>query len=159
MKNKAVFLDRDGVINNPEENYYVFKKSDFKINIHIFERLKEYQEKGYLLIIISNQGGISKGLYTKKQVEELHKYMNNIFLENNITITETYFCPHHSQNENCICRKPDSLLIEKAISRFNIDKSKSFLVGDSKTDAQAAEKAGIKAFIIEKNGELPKLDK
>jgi len=157
MKTKAVFLDRDGVINDPDGNYYVFKKSDFKINIHIFDRLKEYQKQGYLMIIISNQGGISKGLYTKEQVEELHKYMHNIFRQNNINITETYFCPHHSQNEKCICRKPDSLLIEKAIARFNIDKSLSFFIGDSKTDAQAAEKAGIKAFIINKNGFLPQL--
>lgn len=159
MKNKAVFLDRDGVINNPGENYYVFKKEDFVINTHIFSRLKEYIKQGYLLIIISNQGGISKGLYTKEHVEEINQYMNNSLNENNIKITETYFCPHHNNIENCICRKPDSLLIEKAIARFNIDKSQSFFIGDSQTDAQAAIKADVKPIIIKKNDYLPQLPK
>ncbi len=154
--NKAVFLDRDGVINNPRSNYYVSKIADFEFNTHIFPVIRGYQEQGYLIIVISNQGGISKKLYTIKDVEKLHAFMTDTFKKENIIITETYFCPHHNSIENCICRKPDSLLLEKAVARFNINKTESYFIGDSVRDVEAAKKAGIKGILISKNGELPK---
>ncbi len=158
MTNKAVFLDRDGVINNPGSNYYVWKKEDFKFNNNIINSLLEYQKAAYLLIIISNQGGISKKLYSKNDVNKLHEFMTEKFFEKGIIISEIYYCPHHSDIENCICRKPDSGMLEKAMARFNISAENSFLIGDSQRDIQAAEKAGIKGILITKNAELPKLD-
>ena len=157
MKTKAIFLDRDGVINNPGDNYYVWKQKDFKINKHIYSRLKEYSIAGYLLILISNQGGISKGVYKKSDTEKLHSFFAEKLSEHNIEFAEMYFCPHHSDIENCICRKPDSLLIEKAVAKFNISTGLSYFIGDSKRDIQAAEKAGIKGVLIQKNAELPEI--
>lgn len=154
---KAIFLDRDGVINNTKDKYYVYKKDDFYLNKDIFKSLKQYLDNGYLLIVISNQGGISKGIYEKADVENLHLFMLNELKKENIKITEIYYCPHHNKIENCICRKPNSLLIEKAIARFNIDINNSYFIGDSERDILSAQKAGIKGFLIEKNSFLPDL--
>ncbi|OQX99815.1 MAG: hypothetical protein B6I24_01735 [Bacteroidetes bacterium 4572_128] len=151
MKNKAIFLDRDGVINNDVGHYYIYKKDDFKLNENVILNLKKFQKNGFLLIIISNQGGISKGIYEKKDVEKVHNFLKKIFEKNGIFLKEIYYCPHHNDFENCICRKPDSLLLEKAISRFNIDVSKSYFVGDSERDIIAGKKVGMKTIKIEKN--------
>ncbi len=149
---KAIFLDRDGVINDPKDKYYVWKKENFYFNKHIVEPLRKFQDEGYILIIISNQGGISKGEYTKEDTEKLHVYMTEIFEKNGIVITEIYYCPHHDSIGNCLCRKPDSLMLEKAIARFDIDVNNSLLIGDSKRDIEAAEKVGVRGVLIEKNG-------
>jgi len=151
---KAAFLDRDGVINNNAVKYYVYKISDFTFNPGVFAAARALSEKGYALFVISNQGGISKGEYLKSDVETLHTYMINSFLSENITLTEVYYCPHHSSVENCICRKPNSLLLEKAIARYSININESFMCGDSERDIQAAEKIGLKAFKVNANQNL-----
>ncbi len=153
-KKKAIFLDRDGVINNNSNTYYTFKKEDFILNDGVFKTLKILNDKGYLLIIVSNQGGISKKQYSIEDVEILNKYIYNLFEKENIIITESYFCHHHSDIEKCICRKPDSLMIEKAVARFNIDIKKSFLIGDSVRDIEAGKKNGITSIKIDANKNL-----
>jgi len=154
--NKAVFLDRDGVI-NIERGDYTWRIEDFKFNESIFEFLKALQKKGYLFIIITNQGGIARGKYTHEDVIKLHKFMFNEFTDNDIEITDLYYCPHHSNVEKCLCRKPDSLMIEKAIARYNIDIEKSYFIGDSERDVIAGEKAGLKAIQVAKNSDLNEL--
>ena len=104
-----------------------------------------------MLIIITNQGGISKGEYSKKDVDILHEFMISELNKRNTPIEDAYYCPHHDSIENCICRKPDSGNIEKALARFNIDPSQSFLVGDGVRDIEAGNKAGLSCFKIEKN--------
>ncbi len=151
---KVVFLDRDGVINSNANHYYVFKKNDFELNPGVLKSLQRMVKNGYSLIIISNQGGISKGIYTKKDLENLDKYMLDLFDKSNIQITESYYCPHHSDIEKCICRKPESLLIEKAVAKYKIDKESSIMIGDSDRDIQAAKKAGIKALKVKANANL-----
>lgn len=151
---KVVFLDRDGVINSNANHYYVFKKNDFELNPGVLESLQRMVKNGYSLIIISNQGGISKGIYTKKDLENLDKYMLDLFDKSNIQIIESYYCPHHSDIEKCICRKPESLLIEKAVAKYKIDKESSIMIGDSDRDIQAAKKAGIKALKVKANANL-----
>ncbi len=153
--NKAIFLDRDGVINDPKDYYYVKNIDEFHLNKHIINSLKEYLSAGYILIIITNQGGIAKGLYSESQLNEIHKYLNNILLENEIKITEIYYCPHHETKSKCLCRKPNSLLLEKAMARFNINKSKSVFIGDSERDILAGEKINLKSILIKKNSMLP----
>jgi D-glycero-D-manno-heptose 1,7-bisphosphate phosphatase len=150
--NKAIFLDRDGVIN--VERGYTSTLADFKILPDMFEALQMFLKNGYLLIVISNQGGIAKGLYTQADVEVLHSYMIEEFKKNNITLSEIYYCAHHPDIGNCICRKPDSLFVEKALARFNIDVAKSFFIGDKERDVQAAEKGGVKGILIEANSSL-----
>lgn len=145
--NKAVFLDRDGVIN--KEIGFVYKLEDFIFTNDIIPSLKKLQEAGYIFIVVTNQSGIAKGLYTHENVAIIHKHMLSLFKENNIRIAEIYYCPHHSDIEPCICRKPDSGMLEKGIARFNIDVTKSFLIGDKERDILAAEKAGVKGILIE----------
>ena len=151
MKNKAIFLDRDGVINNDTGHYYIYKPEDFKINNGIINLLKKFQKENYFLIIISNQGGISKGIYSKEDVKKVHEYLKIILAKNDVFLKEIYYCPHHDTIENCICRKPNSLLLEKAIARFNIDIQLSYFIGDSERDIIAGKKVGLKTIKIEKN--------
>lgn len=151
---KVIFLDRDGVINYDIDDFYVYTVSEFKINPGVVETLKRFNSMGYMLIIISNQGGIAKGIYTHKNVEEVHLYLLNELKKRGIDITEIYYCPHHSSIEKCLCRKPDSLLIEKAMSRFQVDPEKSWFIGNSESDIQAASKAGLNAIKIQTNEDI-----
>ena len=145
--NKAAFFDRDGVINfDPGD--YTFELAEFKINEGVIPSLKKLYDKGYLFILITNQGGISKKIYTHKHVEDIHSYLAKELKKADIELTEIYYCPHYSINEKCICRKPNSLMIEKALARFNIDPKKSFMIGDKMRDVEAAENAGIKGIKI-----------
>ncbi len=146
---KAVFLDRDGVIN--VERGYTHRLEDFVILPDLMEVLQLLQKRGYLLIVVSNQSGIAKGLYKQLEVEILHKFMVDEFTKNGITLSEIYYCVHHPDISKCICRKPDSLFVEKALARFNIDAKKSYFIGDKERDTEAAKKAGVKGILIEAN--------
>lgn len=150
-KNKALFIDRDGTINNDEGKYYVYKVEDFVINDGVFELLKECQDKGYLLILVSNQGGIAKGIYSHRDVEKVHNYMLAEMEKHDIHFHDIFYCPHHSGITKCLCRKPEPLLLEKAIARHNIDPDKSYFVGDSERDILAAEKVGVRGIRIKAN--------
>lgn len=141
--NKAAFLDRDGVI-NVDVLDYTSKIRDFTFLPGVFEGLKSLQEKGFLLIVITNQGGIAKGLYTAEDVDTLHNWMCSELKKKGIHITEIYFCPHHDVSGKCLCRKPGSIMLEKAMARFDIDPQQSFFMGDKETDAMAAIAAGVK---------------
>ncbi len=151
---KAIFLDRDGVINSDVGHYYIYKPEQFTLNNGLVKALNAWQKKGYIFIVISNQGGIARGTYTKNDVEKVHKRFMALMDKHNIHITEIYYCPHHNKFEKCLCRKPDSLMIEKAIARFNIDIEKSYMIGDNQKDIEAAEKAGLKAIKIKSNQNL-----
>jgi D-glycero-D-manno-heptose 1,7-bisphosphate phosphatase len=150
--NKAVFLDRDGVIN--VERGYTHRIEDFVILPDLVENLKLYLSKGYLLIIVSNQSGVAKGLYTQADVEMIHSFLTNELTKHDIHLSEIYYCIHHPDVSRCICRKPDSLFVEKALARFDIDPAKSYFIGDKDRDVQAAEKAGVKGILIEANSPL-----
>lgn len=151
MVNKAVFLDRDGVINNDEGLYYIYKPTDLKLNEQIAENICSMKKAGFKVIVISNQGGIGKNLYTKEEADFIHSLIQKEVKKLGYEIDEFYFCPHHPDSGICLCRKPHPLMIEKALARFNIDKEKSFLIGDSKRDIEAAEKAGVKGILVPKN--------
>lgn len=155
--NKAVFLDRDGVINNPFKNYYVYKEEHLVINKGVIEALQELQEKDYLLIIISNQGGISKGIYTIEQTDRVHQKLQQNLEMHGIHLSAIYYCPHHSKKEKCLCRKPEPLMLEKAMALFNIDPELSYFIGDKKTDMEAGKRAGIKPIRVRKNQDLRKI--
>lgn len=147
---KAVFLDRDGVIN--EDSGYVSKISDFKFINGVFEALSGFKKLGYLLIIVTNQSGISRGFYTLKDFENLNKFMLGEFEKNGIEIKKVYFCPH-SPEENCECRKPKAGMILAGIKEFDIDVSKSILIGDKPSDIEAANVANLgNAYQIGKDG-------
>jgi len=152
--NKAIFLDRDGVINRKGSGYYVFREEEFFFNKGVTDALKYFISKGYLLIVITNQGGIAKGMYTTNQLEKLHNYMVQKLKEFNIILTDIYYCPHHPDVSQCQCRKPGTLLFEQAIAKYNIDPKNSFMIGDSEIDIRAAEKLRIKGILIPTNGNM-----
>ncbi len=154
MMQKAVLLDRDGVINRKGSPYYIYKKEDFILNDGIIPALSFFQEKGYLLIVITNQGGVAKGLFTEQDVEKIHEYMIDILKIHGINLTAVYYCPHHPDISLCNCRKPGTLLFEKAIEEYKIDPKASWMIGDSNIDIEAAEKFGIKCILIPENGNL-----
>lgn len=150
--NKAVFIDRDGVINNDEGHYYIYKPKDFRLNEGILQGLKLLQDAGYKLIVITNQGGIAKGQYTEDNVEMVHGHFLQVMFDNGIRITDIYYCPHHDSVEDCDCRKPKPGMILQAIDEHNIDPKQSYLIGDSPRDIEAGERAGLKqCFQIESN--------
>ena len=155
--NKAVFLDRDGVINRKGSGYYVFREEEFLFNRGVTDSLKYFISKGYLLIIITNQGGIARGIYTKSHVDKLHNYMIQKLKAFNIELTDIYYCPHHPDVSSCLCRKPGTLLIEQAIAKYKIDPKASFMIGDSDIDIKAAEKMKIKGILISTNGNMMEL--
>jgi D-glycero-D-manno-heptose 1,7-bisphosphate phosphatase len=148
--NKVVFLDRDGVINDGTL-YYTYKISDFKCNEGVFVGLKMLIENGFKLIVISNQSGVAKGEYTIENVEEVHDFMKQELRKNGIELTDVFYCPHHPDVSNCECRKPGTLLFEQAIEKHAVDVTKSYMIGDSKRDIEAANKMNIKGILISKN--------
>jgi len=152
---KAVFIDRDGVINNDEGHYYVYRVEDFKINKHIVDGFQMLHEAGYKLIIITNQGGVAKGQYTEEDVKKVHDYFIDQMAQQDIPITAIYYCPHHNSVSECDCRKPKPGMIHRAIREHQIDANQSFLIGDSVRDIQAGEAAGLKAcFKIDANASI-----
>ncbi len=155
---KAIFLDRDGVLNYDFLPYH-FKPEHFIINKDVWEVLKIFREKGYLMIIITNQGGIAKGLYTKDDVNQIHQGLIKSAAEHGIHFLEIYFCPHHDNHGKCLCRKPNSGMLEKAIARFNIDPSVSYFIGDTERDVHAGLKAGVNTIKITANQSLQKVAK
>lgn len=155
--NKAIFLDRDGVINHPKKHYYVYRVEDFEINKGVIEALQEWQDKDYLLIVITNQGGIAKGKYTKEDVEVVHRHMEELLGHHGIHLSAVYYCPHHTKIERCLCRKPEPLMLEKAMAQFDIDPGRSWFIGDKKSDVEAGLRAGVRTLKIRKNQDLRKV--
>ena len=97
---------------------------------------------------------LSKGLYNHNDVFNVHHYMMECFQKANIPILATYYCPHHAINEKCICRKPDSLMLEKAIAKYHVNTTKSYFIGDSRRDELAGQKVGLNTIKVTKNENL-----
>lgn len=148
MLSKALFLDRDGVINI--EKNYIYKISDFEFIDGVFETCKYFQDKGYLIIIITNQAGIARDLYTKDDFNILTDWMLEKFNKECIKITDVYYCPHHPKfTGECQCRKPNPGMILDAQKKYNIKLDDSILVGDKISDINAGINAGItKNYLI-----------
>ena len=147
IKNKAIFLDRDGVINE-----VVFHKSDkpsspwnfneFKLLPHVKEPLAEFTKMGYLLFIISNQPDISRGFIEKGITEKISRIIYDKY-----PIKEIMICPH-DDHHNCNCRKPNPGMILELSKKYNIDLKKSFLIGDNWKDIEAGQRAGVITILI-----------
>ena len=151
---KAIFLDRDGTLNNNFDHYYVWRKEELQLNLGVCETLRDLQSRGYLLIVVTNQGGISKGEYRVRDVELLHKHLRTLLEQEDVTLDEIYFCPHHQMKESCLCRKPLPLMIEKALARFDINPAISWMIGDSERDVEAGKAAGLRTIRIKSNTDL-----
>lgn len=146
---KAIFLDRDGVINVEKE--YLYKAEDFEFIDGVLEACKVYIEKGYIIIVITNQSGIGRGYYTQSDFEKLTIFMKNEFAKHGVEISNVYHCPH-APDVNCACRKPNIGMISNALEEFDIDLSTSWLFGDKESDIQTAINAGIAHYALIRTG-------
>ena len=139
---KALFLDRDGVIN--KEKDYLYKIEDFEFIDDVFEVCRYFQKKGYLIIVITNQSGIARGRYSENDFVILTDWMIKEFEKAGVNIARVYNCPHYPDiSGECECRKPGIKMIQDAQNDFHLDLSESILVGDKNSDVQAGIKAGI----------------
>ncbi len=141
---KCVFLDRDGVINEDNPNY-TFRVEEFKIISGVIDALKLLKAKGFFLVVVTNQSGIAQGLYTRDQMEECHRYFQQ---QCGNLIDRFYFSPDHPTVSASLSRKPGTLMFEKAITKFEIDISESWMIGDRGRDILPARKLGIKTIQI-----------
>lgn len=159
--NKAVFMDRDGVIIalNPKDEAFGFllKQEEIIILPGVLEALLKFKEKNYLRIVITNQPAVARGLISEEEVKQLHRYIN---LQLNNLIDDFYFCPHHPEMHPdvpehakkyriaCNCRKPAPGMLQQAAKDFNIDLPQSWMIGDMISDIVMGQAAGCKTILI-----------
>jgi len=161
--NKAVFLDRDGVIIEEKDNLY--KIEDIKIIEGVPEALKILKQNNFILLGISNQPVVARGLITEEYVEKIHTEINSrLEKECGVEIDKFFFCPHHPNANvekyriNCSCRKPNPGLILQAVKEFNIDIKNSFMIGDRISDVITGKRAGCKTILIETDYSKKKIE-
>ncbi len=139
---RAVFVDRDGTLNY--DNGYTHKVSDLKIYDDIIPILKDYYDRGYVIIVITNQSGINRGYYGKEDMEAFNRKLAEALIKHGIKIEDFFYCPH-MPDEHCNCRKPETGLIDMAAEKYGIDIKSSIIIGDSEsTDGKLASRLGIK---------------
>jgi D-glycero-D-manno-heptose 1,7-bisphosphate phosphatase len=144
IKHKAVFLDRDGVL-NIERGDYTYLPEDFILEERVPEALFLLKEQGFLLIVVTNQGGLAKELFTRAQMQACHLKLQQSC--NNL-IDAIYYAPSHPAVSASLARKPDSLMLEKALAKYHIAPEKSWMVGDQLRDMQAAEKIKVTGILV-----------
>jgi D-glycero-D-manno-heptose 1,7-bisphosphate phosphatase len=158
LKKKCAFLDRDGVIN--EENGYISKIAQFNILPKTASAIKLLNNNNYLIIIITNQSGIGRGVIKLKELDVIHAYLKKKIKNRKAKIDDIFFCPYHHKfgvgkyKKKTNDRKPGSGMILKAIKKWNIDQKRSFMIGDKKRDFLAAKGAKIKFYYKSKNKNL-----
>lgn len=146
MNRKAVFLDRDGVL--IYDSGYLKEISQVKILAHVFSALKRMQELGFLLVIISNQSVVARGLSSEEEVGRIDSYIKGIFRRKEIVLEKSYYCFHHPDYTGaCDCRKPEPGLFLKARKDLGINIVESWVIGDKITDMQAGKRAGCENLI------------
>ena len=160
--NKAIFLDRDGTIN--VEKDYIYKCEDLVFEEGSVEALKTFKNLGYILIVVSNQSGIARGYFTEEDLKAFNNNMNEKLKEKSVEITEFYCCPHHPDGlaeykKVCDCRKPNNKMLEDAIKKYNIDREKSYMIGDKVSDIGAGLKSKLKTVLVKTGYGLKDMEK
>lgn len=156
--NKALFIDRDGVIN--KEKDYVHHIGDFEFLPGIFSSLREFNSLGFLIVIITNQAGIGRGFYSEEDFKSLTKWMLEEFSKNEVHITDVYFDPNHPEHgqgkykKESYDRKPNPGMILKAAKKYEISLDDSILVGDKLSDIAAGINAGVGKLYLVKTGHI-----
>jgi len=144
MNTKAIFLDRDGVIINDKD--FIIDIVDMEFTHRAVEALK-YIPSDYKKIVISNQSGVGRGLFTSAQVDDFNQVLLARLKINGVFIDEIYYCPHKPE-DNCTCRKPNTGLFEMAQRQFKIDFTKSWMIGDKSSDIQAGKNIGASTIQV-----------
>lgn len=150
--NRALFLDRDGVINT--EINYLHKPEQVQFMPGIFALCRSAQALGYKLIVVTNQAGIARGYYTEEDFHALTRWMEDVFLREGVRLDHTYFCPHHPEHgvgayrRECPDRKPSPGMLLRAARDFSLDLPRSVLIGDRCTDMAAGAAAGVGTLLL-----------
>lgn len=152
-KTRAVFLDRDGVIN--VDHGYVHKVDQLEFIAGTFEALLQLQDMGFALIIVTNQSGVARGFYKESDVRLFHQAMDQCLRDKGVQILSWYYCPHHTEATieeyriQCSCRKPSPGMIQSALKDFpNINPQNSYMVGDRKSDIECGLAMGLNTIQI-----------
>ena len=152
MNNRAIFLDRDGTI--IEDIGYINSPQQIKFIPGAIEAIKTFNEAGFIVVVITNQAGVARGLVTEDMLQTIDKTMHKWLLHGGAHLDGIYYCPHHPEHgvypykQQCECRKPHPGLIKKAQKDFNIDLAQSYMIGDKATDIEAGKKAGTKTVFV-----------
>lgn len=146
-KKRAAFLDRDGVINVPTgiPHTYITDWEDFEFLPGVDKAISKLNEADYLVLVITNQRGVSRGALSVDKLDYIHLNMKNELASRGARIDGVFVCPHEG---NCGCRKPETGLFEQACDRFEIDKNESFMIGDSESDILAGHAFGVRAIYV-----------
>jgi D-glycero-D-manno-heptose 1,7-bisphosphate phosphatase len=147
VTNKAVFLDRDGTLN--VDKGYAHRIEDWEWLPGAVDAIAALKKAGFLVIVITNQAGIARGYYSGADVTRLHAWMNEELEKYGTRIDGFYYCPHHPEHGGeCECRKPRPGMLFQARQDFDIDFSRSWLIGDKASDIQASVAAGVKSILV-----------
>jgi D-glycero-D-manno-heptose 1,7-bisphosphate phosphatase len=155
---KAVFMDRDGVI--IEDSGYPHERDKIRFLPRVGEAIKALNENGFKVIVITNQAGVARGYFTEETVKEVNRHIQKTLAEQGAYINMIYYCPHHTEGvieeykKDCYCRKPNPGMIEKAVCQFNIDLRSSFAIGDHHSDIEAGQRTGCRTILLS-NGDSP----
>jgi len=151
---KALFLDRDGVVNVEKE--YLYKQEDFEFIEGVFELCRHYQDLGYLIFVVTNQSGIARKFYSEVDFAKLTQWMLQAFEKEGVHITKVYHCPHHPDiSGSCECRKPEPGMLREAAKTYDIDLANSIMIGDKERDIEAGLNAGLReTYLFDESGSV-----
>lgn len=154
----AVFLDRDGVLT--KEKSYVCTTEGLEVFPYAYDCIQKMKDRGFYTIVVTNQSGVARGLFTEEDLCRMNRY-----LRQKTGVDAIYYCPHHPKGEiseyrkECHCRKPDTGMIEQACRDYQIDISRSFMVGDRAGDIIAGQRAGLRTILLESGYGTERLEK
>ena len=158
LKKKAFFFDRDNTL--IRDNGYTYLTRDLKFLPGVIKAIQYLNKKKYLVIVLTNQSGIARGYFKKKDVDKFHKYMNTSLKLFNCKIHDFFICGCHplfpAKNKGCTCRKPSNEMLKKAIKKWSLSKIDISMIGDKRSDKIAAKRTGIKFFYKSKKINLNK---
>lgn len=148
----VVFLDRDGVLNI--DIGYLWQSQDWVWVHGAVEAIRQFNQKGWPVVVVTNQSGVARGYYREEDVQELHEWLNRELAQFGAHIDRFYYCPHHVKGtlphyqRECECRKPQPGMIRKGMEELQADPARSFLIGDKPSDLEAAAAAGIRGYLF-----------
>ncbi len=152
MLNRAVFLDRDGTLN--EEVGYVNHLDRFILLPRVGKAIRLLNQHGFKTVVITNQSGVARGYFPESLIHLVHQRMEDLLRKDGAHLDGIYYCPHHPDvgsppyRQRCRCRKPDTGLVEKAARELEIDCAKSYVIGDRGMDLEFARQIGAKAVLV-----------
>ena len=142
---RAVFLDRDGTIN--EEVHYLSDPAEVHLLPGIGEAIRRLNEAGVPAIVVSNQSAIARGYFDEERLAEIHRELEALLASHGASLDAIYYCPHHP-DEQCACRKPKPGMLHQAAADIGIELRKSVLVGDAHSDLEAGRRAGCQTILV-----------